>query len=283
MAGVIGGSAAASKARKAASSPARIAIFDYGAGNLFSLKAALERNGAGEVTVIRDMEDLTGFDGLVLPGVGNFDPAIVSVSKGARRLGEAINEGMPVIGICLGMEMLFERSEEGKLEGLSILGGDVVMLPKGKAKIPHMGWNNLRIRGGGSNDNGSASGRSRLLKGVKDDSWVYFVHSYRVAPKSSSIVTATSEYGGVSVPAVIEKGNLIGVQFHPEKSGDVGAVMLRNFVSMCSAYSSSHPSYSSPPPSFSPSSSPVPPPSESEDRPVLRKERQKKKTKKKKE
>lgn len=198
-----------------------IAIFDYGAGNLFSLKSALERNGAENVEIIYDLGELDRFDGLVLPGVGNFDPAIKSIEKGAKHLDRAIEGGMPVMGICLGMEMLFNRSEEGKLDGLNILDGDVVMLPKDKVKIPHMGWNNLVIKG-----------KSRLLKGVPDGSWVYFVHSYRAAPKSRKIVVATSDYG-VSVPAVIERDNLIGVQFHPEKSGDTGAVMIRNFIELC--------------------------------------------------
>jgi glutamine amidotransferase len=200
---------------------AKIAIFDYGAGNLFSLKSALERNGAESVEIIHDLKEVDRFDGLVLPGVGNFDPAIKSIEGGAEHLDRVIEGGKPVMGICLGMEMLFDRSEEGELEGLKILGGDVVMLPEGKVKIPHMGWNNLQIKG-----------ESRLLKGVKDNSWVYFVHSYRTAPKNKKLVVATSDYG-VSVPAVIEKGNLIGVQFHPEKSGDIGAVMIRNFIEMC--------------------------------------------------
>jgi glutamine amidotransferase len=202
---------------------AKIAIFDYGAGNLFSLKSALERNGAESVEIIYDLKDLEKFDGLVLPGVGNFDPAIKSIEGGgSEHLDKAIKDGKPVMGICLGMEMLFGRSEEGKLEGLKILDGDVVMLPKDKVKIPHMGWNNLQIK----------KGDSRFLKGVRDNSWVYFVHSYRAVPKNRRLVVATSDYG-VSVPAVIEKDNLIGVQFHPEKSGDVGALMIRNFIEMC--------------------------------------------------
>lgn len=200
---------------------AKIAIFDYGAGNLFSLKSALERNGAESVEIIYDLKDLEKFDGLVLPGVGNFDPAIRSIQGSAEHLDRAIVSGKPVMGICLGMEMLFDRSEEGELEGLKILDGDVVMLPKGKVKIPHMGWNNLQIKGD-----------SKFLKGVRDNSWVYFVHSYRTVPKNRRLVVATSDYG-VSVPAVIEKGSLIGVQFHPEKSGDVGAVMIKNFIEMC--------------------------------------------------
>ncbi len=204
---------------------AKIAIFDYGAGNLFSLKSALERNGAESVDIIYDLKELPKYDGLVLPGVGNFDPAIRSIESSAKHLNKAIEGGMPVMGICLGMEMLFDRSEEGKLEGLKILDGDVVMLPKGKVKIPHMGWNNLEIKG-----------ESKFLKGVKDDSWVYFVHSYRTVPKQRKIVVATSNYG-VSVPAVIEKDNLIGVQFHPEKSGDVGSTMIKNFIEICDSES----------------------------------------------
>lgn len=200
---------------------ARIAIFDYGAGNLFSLKSALKRNGTESVEIIYDLNDLSRFDGLVLPGVGNFDPAIRSIESSAKHLDKAISSGMPVMGICLGMEMLFDRSEEGELEGLKILDGDVVLLPKRKVKIPHMGWNNLQIKGD-----------SRLLKGVRDNSWVYFVHSYRTVPKNRRIVVASSDYG-VSVPAVIERDNLIGVQFHPEKSGDVGAIMIKNFIEIC--------------------------------------------------
>jgi len=203
----------------------KIAIFDYGAGNLFSLKSALERNGAKKVDIIFDMNNLDSYDGLVLPGVGNFDPAIESIEKDAKNLNSAIEKGMPVMGICLGMEMLFNKSEEGKLEGLKILDGDVVMLPKGKVKVPHMGWNNLKISAQGKKN-------SKFLKGIKNDSWVYFVHSYKTAPSDKKLIVASSEHG-TTVPAVIEKGNLIGVQFHPEKSGDVGATMIKNFLSMC--------------------------------------------------
>lgn len=199
----------------------RIAIFDYGAGNLFSLKSALERNGADRVDIIYDMENLDQYDGLVLPGVGNFDPAIESIEKDKKNLDVAVEKGLPVMGICLGMEMLFNKSEEGKLEGLKILDGEVVMLPKGKVKVPHMGWNNLKIKG-----------KSKFLEGVRDGSWVYFVHSYRTVPSDKKLVVASSDYG-TSVPAVVERGNLVGVQFHPEKSGEVGAKMIRNFIAMC--------------------------------------------------
>ncbi|HEX2107345.1 MAG TPA: imidazole glycerol phosphate synthase subunit HisH [Nitrososphaera sp.] len=199
----------------------KIAIFDYGAGNLFSLKSALERNGAESVHIIYNLRELSKFSGLILPGVGNFDPAIRSIEGSSDYLDKAIDNCMPLLGICLGMEILFNKSEEGKLEGLKILNGEVVMLPKGKVKVPHMGWNNLKVRA-----------QSKLLKGVKDQSWVYFVHSYRTVPKDRKLVVATSDYG-VSIPAMIEKNNLIGVQFHPEKSGDVGALMIRNFIELC--------------------------------------------------
>jgi imidazole glycerol-phosphate synthase subunit HisH len=199
----------------------KIAIFDYGAGNLFSLKSALERNGAESVDIIYNLKKLSKFDGLVLPGVGNFDPAIRSIEDSAGYLAKAIDNCMPLLGICLGMEILFNKSEEGKLKGLKILNGEVIMLPKGKVKVPHMGWNNLKIRA-----------QSKLLKGVNDQSWVYFVHSYKTVPKDLKLVVATSDYG-VSIPAMIERNNLIGVQFHPEKSGDVGALMIKNFIKLC--------------------------------------------------
>jgi len=207
--------------------PDRIAIFDYGAGNLFSLKAALERNGAQRVSIIRDIEGIEKFSGLVLPGVGNFDPAIRSVEPHKELLIQAIedanNGGMPMLGICLGMEMLFNKSEEGILDGLKILDGEVVMFARTRVKIPHMGWNNLYV----------TRKDSKLLQGVNDGSWVYFVHSYYVKPKDKGLVAANSHYG-IKIPAVVENGNLFGTQFHPEKSGSTGSSILRNFLKACS-------------------------------------------------
>ncbi len=204
-----------------------IAIFDYGAGNLFSLKAALERNGAHRVSIIKDIKVIEKFNGLVLPGVGNFDPAIRSIEPHKELLIQAIddanNGGVPMLGICLGMEMLFDKSEEGVLEGLKILDGEVVMLARTRVKIPHIGWNNLHI----------TRKDSKLLYGVSDGSWVYFVHSYYVKPKDKGLVAASSHYG-IRIPAVVENGNLFGTQFHPEKSGPVGASILKNFLEACS-------------------------------------------------
>jgi imidazole glycerol-phosphate synthase subunit HisH len=200
-----------------------VAIFDYGAGNLFSLKAALERNGAQNVIIIHDMKSLDKFDGLVLPGVGNFDPAVKSIEPYKDIFIKSIEDFMPILGICLGMEMLFNHSEEGTRDGLKILDGKVIILPKKKVKVPHMGWNNLEI----------IKKESKLLQGIKDGSWAYFVHSYLIAPENNSIVSAIAQYG-VSVPAIVEEGNLYGTQFHPEKSGKLGAIIMKNFLNVCS-------------------------------------------------
>lgn len=200
----------------------KIAVFDYGAGNLFSLKAAFERNGAESVSIVHDLKNLGKFDGLVLPGVGNFDPAIKSIEHDREILIKSVDQGMPVLGICLGMEMLFNKSEEGTLEGLKILDGEVIMLPKQRVKIPHMGWNNIEI----------INKKSKLLENIENSSWVYFVHSYHISPKNKSIVAANSKYG-ISISALIEKGNLFGTQFHPEKSGIVGSTIIKNFLKVC--------------------------------------------------
>ena len=201
---------------------AKIAIFDFGAGNLFNLHQSLLGNGARSVDIIRSLRELENYDGLVLPGVGNFDSAISSMQKDSALMNAAVDKGMPILGICLGLEMLFDRSEEGILEGLKILDGDVLMLPKVKVKVPHIGWNNLRIVNTGSN----------LLKGIPQDSWVYFVHSYHFEPQDDKIIVAVTEYGS-KLPVVIERSNLFGTQFHPEKSGKIGAQIMKNFVNIC--------------------------------------------------
>lgn len=200
----------------------KIAIFDFGAGNLFNLHQSLLGNGAHSVDIIRSLKELENYDGLVLPGVGNFDSAIRSMQKDSALLNAAVDKGMPILGICLGLEMLFDRSEEGILEGLKVLDGDVLMLPKMKVKVPHIGWNNLRIVNTGSN----------LLKGIPQDSWVYFVHSYHIEPQDDKLIAAVTEYGS-KLPVVIERSNLFGTQFHPEKSGKIGAQIMKNFVNIC--------------------------------------------------
>ncbi len=200
----------------------KIAIFDFGAGNLFNLHQSLLRNGAHSVDIIRTLKELEKYDGLVLPGVGNFDNAISSIRRDAESLNMAVDNGMPILGICLGLEMLFNKSEEGILDGLKLLEGDVLMLPKKKVKVPHIGWNNLRI----------VKRESNLLKGIPQDSWVYFVHSYHIEPEDKNLIAAIADYGSI-LPVVIERSNLFGTQFHPEKSGKIGAQIVKNFIKIC--------------------------------------------------
>ncbi|MGY5147039.1 MAG: imidazole glycerol phosphate synthase subunit HisH [Candidatus Nitrosopumilus sp. bin_7KS] len=196
-----------------------VAIFDYGAGNIFSLKNSLEKVGAA-VDVITNFDNENKYSGLILPGVGNFDPAMNSIRDLSKIQFKEYVGNMPVLGICLGMEMFFEKSEEGKEKGLNVIDGEVVILPS-RMKVPHMGWNNLEIKKPG-----------KILESVEDDSWVYFVHSYRVKPNSNDVITAESDYG-IKVPAVVEKDNFYGTQFHPEKSSTVGKIMLENFLREC--------------------------------------------------
>jgi glutamine amidotransferase len=197
-----------------------VAIFDYGAGNIFSLKNSLEKKGA-TVDIITTFDKPNHYSGLLLPGVGNFDPAIKSIHEHSKvEFKDYVKEDTPVLGICLGMEMFFEKSEEGHEKGLSVIDGEVIELPS-TMKIPHMGWNNLEIKKTG-----------KILEGVDDGSWVYFVHSFRVKPDSNDIITAESDYG-IKVPAVVEKNNFFGTQFHPEKSGEIGGIMIKNFLDEC--------------------------------------------------
>jgi len=200
----------------------KIAIFDFGAGNLFNLHQSLLRNGAHAVDIVRTLKGLENYNGLILPGVGNFDSAISSIQNDAASLNMAVENAMPILGICLGLEMLFDKSEEGILDGLKLLDGEVLMLPKRKVKVPHIGWNNLRI----------VNRESNLLKGIPQNSWVYFVHSYHIEPKDQNLIAAIADYGS-ELPVVIERSNLFGTQFHPEKSGKIGAQIMKNFIKFC--------------------------------------------------
>ena len=197
-----------------------IAIVDYGVGNLFSLKCSLQAIGA-EVTVTGDAQQLKKADKLILPGVGAFEDA----AKKLRDSGMAdfvraqAAAGKPLLGICLGMQLLFEKSYEyGCHEGLGLLKGQVVPM-EGKLpaelKIPHMGWNALEVKGG------------KLLSGMNGQ-YVYFVHSF-FAENCDDSLSAVTEYG-IPITAAVEKGNVYGCQFHPEKSGNVGLSILRKFA-----------------------------------------------------
>jgi len=196
-----------------------VAIFDYGAGNIFSLKNSLEKAGAS-VDVINNFDKPNEYSGLLLPGVGNFDPAMHSIRDFSKTQFQDYVGTIPVLGICLGMEMFFEKSEEGKEKGLEIIDGEVIILPP-SMKVPHMGWNDLEIKKPG-----------KLLEGIDNGSWVYFVHSYRVKPNSIDVITAESDYG-IKIPAIVEQDNFFGTQFHPEKSGSVGKIMIKNFLDVC--------------------------------------------------
>ena len=198
----------------------KVAIFDYGAGNIFSLKNSLEKNNV-QVDVITGLNKSKEYSGLLLPGVGNFDPAVKSIRDySSINFKDYVGQNMPVLGICLGMEMFFEKSEEGKEQGLNVIDGEVILLPN-TMKVPHMGWNNLEIER-----------QNKFLEGVDDGSWVYFVHSYMIKTKETGLIVAHTDYG-INVPAVIQQKNFIGTQFHPEKSGKVGSLMLSNFLSEC--------------------------------------------------
>jgi glutamine amidotransferase len=196
-----------------------ITIIDYGMGNLRSVEKALEKVGA-EVRVSRDPDDIRSADHIVLPGVGAFGDAMANLGK--RGLVEVIKEevgaGKPFLGICLGLDLIFEESDEhGLHQGLGLLPGRVELLPT-ELKIPHIGWNKVQIEK-----------ESRLLDGIPDESFFYFVHSYAVFPSQDSDILCTTDYGCRFVSAV-ENRNIAAFQFHPEKSSSLGLTILRNFA-----------------------------------------------------
>lgn len=193
----------------------RIVILDYGVGNLFSLSAALEREGVRPL-VVSELPSC-GFEALILPGVGNFAPAAARLQPLRESLTEIVERGLPVLGICLGMQLLFDRSDEAPGEGLHLLPGRVVRLPD-SVKVPHIGWNTLDI-----------AQPHPLVEDVADHEWVYFVHSFYPEPAGEEIVLAWCDYG-IRFPAIVGRGNLLGTQFHPEKSGPTGRKILQNFL-----------------------------------------------------
>ncbi|GAA4719143.1 imidazole glycerol phosphate synthase subunit HisH [Brevibacillus fulvus] len=200
-----------------------IGILDYGMGNLYSLSKALERLGVG-YDFVSDAADLAKFNGILLPGVGAFTDAMRQIDQLGLR--EAINEyaasGRPVLGICLGMQLLFDSSEEhAPNDGLHLLAGEAIRF-RGDYKVPHMGWNQLTLQ----------NPDHPLLKGVSDGDYVYFVHSYHIRVKDPSVLLATADYYQ-EVTAIVGSNNIFGMQFHPEKSGETGMRLLRNFVNLC--------------------------------------------------
>jgi len=197
-----------------------IAIVDYGMGNLFSIYNALSKVGASP-EVIREPEGLLGCNGVVVPGVGAFGKCMERLERFKAPLSDVLKSGTPVLGICIGMQVLFNQSEESPgARGFGWIKGDVVKLPEG-VMIPQMGWNNLKIRGG-----------PEILDGIKDGDMFYFVHSYHCVPEDKSLIAATTDHG-TEVVAAIAKDNLYATQFHPEKSGQRGLKILENFVRLC--------------------------------------------------
>ncbi len=200
-----------------------IAIIDYDAGNLMSVKKALEYIGSNPI-VTRDANTIFKADKIILPGVGAFGDCMDKLDacglSGAIR--KAVDEKIPLLGICLGLQLLFDRSDESVgVGGLSVLKGDICAIPNdGVHKIPHMGWNSLHF-----------PKESKLFKGIDEGAYVYFVHSYYLKAADEQIVSATTDYV-VNIHAAVECDNVYACQFHPEKSGDVGLEILKNFVSI---------------------------------------------------
>ncbi|MCF2669228.1 MULTISPECIES: imidazole glycerol phosphate synthase subunit HisH [Lachnospiraceae] len=198
-----------------------IAIIDYDAGNIKSVEKAMQLLGQ-DVTITRDRETILQADKVILPGVGAFGDAMGKIRQYGLEevIGEVVDQKTPFLGICLGLQLLFERSDETPgVEGLGILKGEILRIPdKEGLKIPHMGWNSLKFQNQG-----------RLFANLPEEPYVYFVHSYYLRAADEGIVTATTEYS-THIHASVEKDNVFACQFHPEKSSDVGIQILKNFV-----------------------------------------------------
>lgn len=198
-----------------------VAIIDYDAGNLKSVQKAFEFLGA-DVVVTRKRNEILNSDHVILPGVGAFREAMEKLEQYdlVDTIKEVVKRKIPLLGICLGMQLLFESSEESDgVKGLSLLEGKIVKIPKKEGiKIPHMGWNSLELKG-----------KATLFQGLSKEPYVYFVHSYYLVPSKAEDVVAVTEYG-TNLSVAVEHENLFGCQFHPEKSGEVGLEILRNFL-----------------------------------------------------
>jgi glutamine amidotransferase len=198
----------------------QVLIVDYGVGNLLSLKFAVEKTGL-KAKITPPTKRLKDADAIALPGVGNFTAAAKALEPIKRELVETVEAGTPILGICLGLQLYFESSEEGQGEGLAFFKGRNVRLT-GHVKVPHMGWNTLqKVR------------ETELLDGVDNGAYVYFVHSLYPKPTDRSIVCTETEYALTFASAVANK-NIYGTQFHPEKSGDIGLRILKNFAQVVS-------------------------------------------------
>lgn len=200
-----------------------ISIIDYDAGNIKSVEKALIHLGE-EAVITRDRDVILASDKVILPGVGAFGDAMHKLNeyKLTEVIYEVVKRQIPFLGICLGLQLMFESSEESKgVAGLGLLKGHILRIPEKEGlKIPHMGWNNIKVRED-----------SRLFKDLPENPYVYFVHSYYLKAEDESIVAATTDYS-THIHAAVEKGNLFACQFHPEKSSDVGLQILKNFIEL---------------------------------------------------
>jgi glutamine amidotransferase len=198
-----------------------IVIVDYGLGNLASVRNALAHIGAG-AEIVSDPSGLQGASGLILPGVGAASAGMERMR--ARRLDAAVLErahvGTPILGLCLGMQLLFDRSEEGDAACLGLLAGTVRRM-EGPVKVPHIGWNEVEGRAG-----------SPMFTGLSERTYFYFVHSYICVPEGEAAIAGTTEYGETFASAVVD-GSVWGTQFHPERSGEAGLRLLSNFAALC--------------------------------------------------
>jgi len=197
-----------------------IALIDYGAGNLRSIENALAKVGGEAVRVTKPAE-LEKASAIILPGVGSFGAAMKKLEKFREPLAQAVGDGTPFLGLCLGIQVILSESEESPgVEGLGLLEGSCKRFA-GDLKVPHMGWNEVKIKGKGC----------PLLSGVANNSFFYFVHSYIPVPKDGGVVAASTKYG-VEFASVLCKDNLYATQFHPERSGEAGLQVLKNFVEL---------------------------------------------------
>ena len=206
----------------------KISIIDYGVGNLRSIVNAFENQGA-DVLITNDEEKILSADGLVLPGVGAFSHGMMGLKKHGliKIIKQYVGTNKPFIGICLGMQMLFEMSEEfGETLGLGLIPGNVKRLPNtNNEKIPHVSWNELISE--------KIAWSNTILDCISPKSDMYFVHSYVAEPKNKDHILSTTQYAGYNFCSTVKSGNVYGCQFHPEKSGEVGLKIIKNFTMMC--------------------------------------------------